>query len=792
MVLQRRAIQVRVDPGQPKVVVYGHIFGAARSAASLVLPKEALGQKYFSMNYYHSPNRDGGNNYIAIVASEANTKVFLRKGGNDIIPGGIILNQGDVYEYLDGGDPTGVEIVTDPVTSACKKIAVFSGSSNSVIGVSGCSPISSDPLYQQNYPVDSWGQTYGVIPLGAGGTGNMVRVLAGEDGTEVRINGLMVATLNAGEYYQPAIPVTMPSLITANKAVAVAQLTLSQGCSGQGAGDPDMVILNPAEYNIRNITVYSSPRENIGLQYLNILIKTAAAPSFLINGVAPTAEFNPMPGAPEYSFAQIGLNGYSTNNFVLSANEGFNAIAYGFGDFESYAYSAGTNLASSQTLSAVRQTTGEELFNACTRENFDFKLVLPQAASSITWQFEDDPPVEQNNVTPTAFVRNGKTLYEYLYPGAYVFDSAGKKNIRVVANYTTGNICNVSQEVIDFTFEVYDPPQAAFDVAVQNCVNVAVTFTDKSTASVKVVSKWLWDFGDGQMSEEQHPAHSFAAPGTYTVTLRVSNDVNCVSDVFTKEITILPFSEAAFNFSDPDCTTNSVVFAAETVAGQADIVKWVWDFGDDSPPTEQRSIAPVRHTFPKVGNYTVKLTVLNSNGCENSIARSVSVFAPSLEAGPNLIIVQGGQIDVKIKSDGNSLTYKWVPSTGLDRDDVKEPVASPDVTTTYRVTISTQEGCMLSDNITVNVVRDIVIPNTFTPNSDGVNDLWEIKELNTNPLVEVNVFNRYGELLFTSVGYNDPWDGRHKGQDVPVGTYYYIVNHKNLGKIISGSVTILR
>jgi hypothetical protein len=84
-VLSNRAIRVQVDPGKPKVVVYGHIFAGARSAASLILPKEALGQQYFSMNYISGNTLDDGQNHIVLIASEPNTKIFIRRNGLDLV-----------------------------------------------------------------------------------------------------------------------------------------------------------------------------------------------------------------------------------------------------------------------------------------------------------------------------------------------------------------------------------------------------------------------------------------------------------------------------------------------------------------------------------------------------------------------------------------------------------------------------------------------------------------------------------------------------------------------------------
>lgn len=86
----------------------------------------------------------------------------------------------------------------------------------------------------------------------------------------------------------------------------------------------------------------------------------------------------------------------------------------------------------------------------------------------------------------------------------------------------------------------------------------------------------------------------------------------------------------------------------------------------------------------------------------------------------------------------------------------------------------------------------IAIPNAFSPNGDGQNDTWDIKNIQNYPNNTVNVYNRYGERLFSSIGYDTAWDGRYNGINLPLGTYYYIINPKNGSNVISGYVTIIR
>jgi gliding motility-associated-like protein len=70
---------------------------------------------------------------------------------------------------------------------------------------------------------------------------------------------------------------------------------------------------------------------------------------------------------------------------------------------------------------------------------------------------------------------------------------------------------------------------------------------------------------------------------------------------------------------------------------------------------------------------------------------------------------------------------------------------------------------------------NIVIPNAFSPNGDGINDTWQIKLLNSFLNAKVQVFNRQGQLVFNTKGYSKPWDGTSNGKPLPIGTYYYVI-----------------
>jgi gliding motility-associated-like protein len=99
---------------------------------------------------------------------------------------------------------------------------------------------------------------------------------------------------------------------------------------------------------------------------------------------------------------------------------------------------------------------------------------------------------------------------------------------------------------------------------------------------------------------------------------------------------------------------------------------------------------------------------------------------------------------------------------------------------------------LAADNIFIKVLQLPEIPNAFTPNADGYNDVWNIRYLESYTNATVEIFNRYGQQVYYSVGYANPWDGRFKSEELPMGTYYYIINPGNGRKAMTGAVTLIK
>ena len=301
---QGMGIHVVVDSDQPKVVVYGHVFAGARSAATLVLPVEALGQRYYAMAYDQGTTE--GISQFQVIAVDGVVHFKVTPVGAPAFS--ITLQKaGDVYQYQSVNDVTGAIIEVDKNLSPCNRIAVFSGSSATYIRRAGCNASTVDPLIQQLYPTESWGKRYALVPFYNRLEGSIFRVMAAEDNTHITLMGAN-HILDKGEFYTTD-PTYQLGILTSDKPISVAQYSLSQQCGFGELNDPDMVLLNPLEYSIKDVTMYSAVKQSIQEQYLNVVIPTAKASTFLLNNQPYSGTFTPFPDAPELSYTQIELTG---------------------------------------------------------------------------------------------------------------------------------------------------------------------------------------------------------------------------------------------------------------------------------------------------------------------------------------------------------------------------------------------------------------------------------------------------------------------------------------------------
>ncbi len=173
--------------------------------------------------------------------------------------------------------------------------------------------------------------------------------------------------------------------------------------------------------------------------------------------------------------------------------------------------------------------------------------------------------------------------------------------------------------------------------------------------------------------------------------------------------------------------------------------------------------------------------------------------SPGASAGPDKLIVSGDEVTLDGSGITNPTSIAWTPATTITSGaNTYTPSAKPTATTNYTISVTDPNGCVTTDNAQVTVLPYCIKPmDAFTPNGDGINDRW-LATTNSGACtsqVIVNVFNRYGNLVYSNENYQNDWNGTYKGKPVPDGTYYYVIKYKLVtgnGLQLKGDVTILR
>ena len=165
---------------------------------------------------------------------------------------------------------------------------------------------------------------------------------------------------------------------------------------------------------------------------------------------------------------------------------------------------------------------------------------------------------------------------------------------------------------------------------------------------------------------------------------------------------------------------------------------------------------------------------------------------PVVDAGDIKYIFLPSSIELEATSD-LEVVFDWTPKSSLINDETVITTATPAVTTTYMVAGTTEFGCTSTDFVDVVVNESLDLPTAFTPDGDNFNDVWNLKELSSYPDNVVKIYNRWGNLIFESTGYQESWEGTFNGEPLPSGSYFYIID-LNVGELkpFTGSITIIK
>ncbi len=431
----------------------------------------------------------------------------------------------------------------------------------------------------------------------------------------------------------------------------------------------------------------------------------------------------------------------------------------------------------------------------CNNGTFKFDFQVPLASANFTVDFLSgcSPLTVQFNNLST--IGNGNYLWNFgsndttstvLNP-IRTFNAPGTYLVQLYVHDPAS--CNLGDTAFHYV-TVYPSMTADFNFISSPCSN-QVAFLDSSYTAP---SSWLWNFDDGTTSTLQNPNHIYGATGTYNVQLIATNSNGCTDTTVVQ----LDFASSATSVNP----STSICFGNNTqlLASGGYSYSWSPSSGLSNPSIANPFASPSVTT-----TYTVTIHSIPFPGdtCVVSLTTTVFVYSPSafpLLATADRDTISIGSGTILHANTDTTLTILWTPSSGISNPYSFNPTVAPIVTTTYTVTITDSSGCPKSSTITIYVISmkctldDAFVPNTFTPNGDGQNDVLFVRSISLSEMYFA-VYNRWGELVFESNDLKKGWDGIYKGKPSDPDVFaWYLTAKCYSGEEMKkkGNVTLIR
>ncbi|WP_420387148.1 PKD domain-containing protein [Roseivirga sp.] len=507
--------------------------------AAVILPVNALGKEYYVTAHAEPPGdivTSSRESLMMVVGIQDDTEVEITpsvqtsRGAQAGVPFTINLNAGEVYHIKAAGptlDLTGTYVRSVSTNSDdCKNIAVFGG--NVFTNVGGCGA-ARDHLLEQMFPVSTWGLNFLFVPYQSRFGGDYIKIIAAEDGTEVIIDGEPLIQLDAGEYYVNKA-LTGTRTITSNKPISLAQFSRSQDCDGT-ASDPFMILVSPLEQRIRQVTFNAFEVEEIDRYYLTLIREKNSTAAVLLDGVDISGQFTDYGDA---SFARVNI---SKGNHTVEDEDGVIVYVYGYGNAESFGYSAGVAL---ENLNLQVQGDDEYIDiiqdQACLNAEIEFtaNFITPAGETprfnTFNWDFGDGTQIDGENV-----------IHKYTAPGTY--------EITLIASDGQGS-CGTSETVVK-TVEIVDTEVNDIQGAASVCPDVfGIEYS--ITGGAGNTYEWLVEGGTIATSNvgESILVDWGASNPDASVKVIPRNALGCQGDTVVLPVTINKRLEPVAAFSD--------------------------------------------------------------------------------------------------------------------------------------------------------------------------------------------------------------------------------------------------
>lgn len=339
--------------------------------------------------------------------------------------------------------------------------------------------------------------------------------------------------------------------------------------------------------------------------------------------------------------------------------------------------------------------------------------------------------------------------------------------------------------------------KAGFPSVLRNCVadpDLSVPIPNLSNAGF--TSAYYWTFGDGTDTityDRTVFRHQFPDTGVYKVKLVVNPGLGC-TDSTTGIVSNYPGLHGDFS-SEGLCKGSLIQFDDHSSYTYGKITERRWDMGISDDSLVSRAYGPqVKYTYDRGGVYTVTLSLFTDHDCTATISKDVTIYEVFPFAGNDTIISRGQPLQLHARGGD---FYSWSPPDGLSNTTLPDPMLNWNKDATYILSVSNIQGCTGYDTIHIKYYTgpDLYVPSAFSPNGDGQNDRFRFIPVGITEYNYFRIFNRWGQLVYSSTDFRNGWDGTIKGASAPLDTYIWILEGKDFnGQTIlrKGTVTLVK
>jgi|GEM_PF-3217154 len=337
----------------------------------------------------------------------------------------------------------------------------------------------------------------------------------------------------------------------------------------------------------------------------------------------------------------------------------------------------------------------------------------------------------------------------------------------------------------------------------------SVVFNNNSTSFYPATFDWA--FGDGNLSNEFSPQHTYSTSGEYATAL-IAKTPYC-SATFIGENKVVIYNNPSIEINgDQDVCVGAIVDLTLQNKGNEVLSTYAWYV--DGVKVDTANSDKQQYKSDQAGSVKITASVTSLQGCTaNASEVNVNVKTyPALDETNAYTVKSGDNIVLKSGTAGDNLVYNWFPQTGLSCYDCANPVFNSTASTQYHLSVSTPEGCASEKDIAVTVIKDIdvpannpcpaiTMPNAFTPNGDGQNDVFYVKGCSISFVKKFSVYDKLGRSVFMRENFlpNDKhfgWDGKVNGATVSqTDTFVYVeevVDKQGKIHVVKGTVLLIK